>query len=360
MGLRNMKKQLKRKNDLSKLSTLKNRIIYETYAMYDIDGTFLCYCNKRKASFYIHKTKSAYWIDKHNNIVTKLDDNSSFPSGIDYYNGEPLFKFKLKFKAQLSGNNKSSLKNKDEFYADPYYKQVLENKCVCCGTTEYLTKHHVIPYMYRRLFHEKFKGNSHHDVLPLCYQCHQDYELIADKFKIELSYEYNVPENIIKEKKSDIEILNESIFKARNLIQKTFMQNFDEDGNDKIIPVERITELSKIACQKPIVLNPHTDDVIERYKSIPLTISDFVVNRASKVKKVILEAKKTKNIKSKHKYVSFEEYMNYLYQNEEEFSNEIKMIEENLYVFIFRWRKHFIDNAKPKFLPNYWDVFKRY
>lgn len=320
----------------------KNRILYETYEMYDLDGTFLCFCNKRKARYYIHKTKTAHWIDNQGQeiVVPKFDDF------VTEYNGEKLTRFRLKFKSNATKENHNDL----------YYKQALENRCVCCGTTEHLTKHHVIPYMYRKTLHLKFKGNSHHDVLPLCYFCHQKYELIADVFKNELNKEYQVPETILVGMKTEMETRNEKIFKARELIKRAF--DFDDDF---YLPIERITDLAKVAAQKPIVLNPFTDDEVEKYQSLEsnVTVGEYVVTRASKMKRIINDARKThQNLRRKHKAETFEEYLNYLIHKG--FNDELKMIEENLYIFVFRWRKHFIDNAKPKFMPDHWDIFKRY
>lgn len=62
----------------------------------------------------------------------------------------------------------------------------LENECVRCGTTESLTKHHVVPYMYRKHFPEELKSRNHHDVLSMCVPCHERYERFADSLKHDL------------------------------------------------------------------------------------------------------------------------------------------------------------------------------
>jgi hypothetical protein len=65
---------------------------------------------------------------------------------------------------------------------DPFYTNVSVNRCVVCGTEDNLTKHHVVPYMFRKLF-PKYCANNHHDILVVCLDDHEDYERHADKLK---------------------------------------------------------------------------------------------------------------------------------------------------------------------------------
>ena len=74
---------------------------------------------------------------------------------------------------------------------DPYYLQKRENICVVCGTNENLSRHHCVPYCFRRYFPEQVKQHGSHDVLPLCEPCHRRYERIAEKKKLEISVCYD-------------------------------------------------------------------------------------------------------------------------------------------------------------------------
>jgi hypothetical protein len=65
---------------------------------------------------------------------------------------------------------------------DPFYTDVSINRCVICGTEDRLTKHHVVPYMFRKLF-PKYCANNHHDILIVCLDDHDKYERHADKLK---------------------------------------------------------------------------------------------------------------------------------------------------------------------------------
>lgn len=54
------------------------------------------------------------------------------------------------------------------------------NRCECCKTEDNLTRHHVVPYEYRKWFPLELKSHRSHDyVVPLCRKCHDEYEAHA-------------------------------------------------------------------------------------------------------------------------------------------------------------------------------------
>lgn len=68
-----------------------------------------------------------------------------------------------------------------------------ENRCVACGATHALTKHHVVPSMYRRHFPRHEKDHKSQDVVLLCGEQHDYYERHALEFKHALHQRYGVP-----------------------------------------------------------------------------------------------------------------------------------------------------------------------
>jgi len=73
-----------------------------------------------------------------------------------------------------------------------------KNKCVVCGTEDLdvLTKHHLVPFVYRQHFPEKRKAHSSLFVVPICRDCHYQYENEhADLLKKVLSEAYSAPFN---------------------------------------------------------------------------------------------------------------------------------------------------------------------
>ena len=69
-------------------------------------------------------------------------------------------------------------------------------------------------------------------------------------------------------------------------------------------------------------------------------------------------------IRNKKSGESLESYMNYLYSHpnyhQPMVQKLIALIEDQIYQFIFKWRNHFLEHAKPKYMPEHWDVYKKY
>ena len=347
--------------------------IYDSFEMYDAHGNFVCYCSFQKAKSYVMKKELANWMDNNGNLIAK--DKVFIKNRQVFLNGEnnEIKRFQLsqelpKLKElQLQAKTNKCNTNSTIDSIDDYHKQKIENKCVCCGQSTNLTRHHVVPYMYRKNFHNKFKDHSHHDVLPVCYECHRKYELEADNYKLELAYQYGVPINIESMSyKSKQELDNERILKARYIIQ----QFFDED-NHVNLPSEKLEELSKLAIQRPVVLNPNTDDSMEKYRLPRKTIGSLVVRKASKISYIVNEFRRKypNTIRKKGKGESLPKYMDYL-ENLMMISNQnisniilnevVLKVENELYQFVFNWRKHFIDTMQPKYMPEKWNIYKKY
>lgn len=66
--------------------------------------------------------------------------------------------------------------------------------CCVCGGTERLTRHHVVPGCYRAPLHHNRNYHDRHDVLIVCDDCHDRYEMRhARQLKRELCRKYGVP-----------------------------------------------------------------------------------------------------------------------------------------------------------------------
>jgi 5-methylcytosine-specific restriction endonuclease McrA len=127
-------------------------VIYESYKMLAPDGSHLCNVDSARADWYTRKGLATWETDKI---------------------------FKLLFEPGGVGAQD-----------DPYYMQNFKNQCVVCGSEENLTRHHVIPYCFRRFFPEKYKSHSHHDLLVVCDDCHHTYERMGDDLRQEVCLEY--------------------------------------------------------------------------------------------------------------------------------------------------------------------------
>lgn len=69
-----------------------------------------------------------------------------------------------------------------------------ESICCVCGSSEELTRHHVVPGCYREPLHHSRNYHDRHDVLIICAKCHSRYEIRhARCLKNELCEKYGVP-----------------------------------------------------------------------------------------------------------------------------------------------------------------------
>ena len=242
----------------------RTKIIYGNYKVYHPDGTLMFLCEFKKANWYLKR-----------NLAKKLTEN------------EIQLTFIPKGKGRRSEYDLSEKKN----------------ICVVCCDDELstLTKHHVVPYQYRKFFPYEIKSRSSHDILPICQKHHYEYENVyANKLKLELEEKYD-----IKRKKISLN-LTES-FK----IQKYSNLLLDYEKCKKL-PKDRIrfflSEMERVF---------NTNDPFEVSK---LKIYDEVDKEIDMISKTIVD--------------------------------NLNSIED----FEIMWRKHFVENMKPKYLPKGWSI----
>lgn len=239
----------------------KNRKIYGNWRVMSPDGILMFRCDEKKAMWYVNRDLGE--------ITQELE-------------------VKLKFKPNGLGNHQKN-----------YGLNEMSNICVVCGTDEFLTRHHVVPYCYRKYFPLEIKSHNFHDVLSLCVDCHEDYEVKAREYKNELAISYNAPLN------GDI-FIDKDIIRAKRLASS--LVNFKQ-----YMPKDRITEIK---------------NEIKRI----LGLKKLHKNR---VNKLLQEGVRNSNRTHGEIVVS-------------------KL--ENIDEFMFTWRKHFIDNNECKYLPKNWSV----
>lgn len=233
----------------------KQSEIYESYTMLHKDGTLMCHCNAKKANWYI-KRNLAEWV------------------------GEKTFRLNFEPK----GHGKAD---------QPFYTQKIENKCVVCGSTELLNKHHVVPYVFRSRFPKAYKESNHHDIVAICTTCHESYEALANMYKKQLALEAGTTTD--QASMTEEARFNTKVCAARSLLAKPAEELAK-------IPAERIAYLKETAALElrpvPVVEGTHWADVV-----LEKTLQD-----------------------------------------------------KSLFEFVKMWRQHFIDHMKPEYLPNGWDV----
>ena len=236
--------------------------IYGNCKVLSPDGILMFRCDDKKANWYLKR-----------NLAEIIES--------------PTLVIRLKFQPRGLGN-----------HGKPFGLTEMENKCVNCGSTNELNRHHVVPYCYRKFFPLNFKSHNFHDVLAMCVSCHEKYERIADKLKKELSIKYEAP-------------INGEVSNNKDVIRYIKMSTtLLKDGK---IPKSKINKLK---------------DIIKKGLGI-LRLS----------KKKLEEISSTKSITVKRTH------------------GEIVMSKvTDLQKFIEMWRTHFIENNKCDFLPSNWNI----
>lgn len=188
--------------------------------------------------------------------------------------------------------------------SDDYTLQRKSNVCVCCGTTNInsLTKHHVIPSMYKKLFPLEYKARSSHDIVVICRECHNEYEqTYADKLKQKLADDYDAPLQITYNQNEQLKSI---------LICRTIIKYWDEIPGDRLETL--LEDFKEINGYEPISFD-EMDKFIkdnENFPTVENTHSKVIVNAFS----------------------------------------------DRLMDFIVMWRQHFVDSMNPQFMPEYWDI----
>lgn len=184
---------------------------------------------------------------------------------------------------------------------DPYLFQKIENKCVVCGTENDLKKHHVFPRCFGRHLSSKQKEQlrkyATHDILIVCLDCHEKYEIEACKIKNYIIEKYG------KLHKSDLKS-----YRVCCLLNS--MKNAPDEVK------------TNLELKARLILND---------LKTPLT--------------ELLET--YKNIK-------------YARGNNEPFKLYLsKMTENELEDYIKFWREHFVEKTGAKFLPELWEAGRK-
>ena len=244
-------------------SVNKDRKIYGNCQVLSPDGILMFRCDEKKANWYLNRDLG------------------------EVVNSSPLT-VKLKFEPRGLGNHNKC-----------FGLSEMGNRCVTCGDEEYLTRHHVVPYCYRRYFPLELKSHNFHDVLSLCSNCHDKYERKADELKEKLASIYNAPVggeveskvDIVKYTKMATTLLSDipNIPKSRILFLRNEIKDFFKI---KRLTKQRLKKISEI--KSTIVRKTHGEIVISKI--------------------------------------------------------------DDIQSFVEMWRKHFIDNNDCKHLPEKWNV----
>lgn len=187
---------------------------------------------------------------------------------------------------------------------DDFYLNQKLNQCVVCGKTEFLTKHHIVPYCYRKHLPENIKSHASYDVVILCMDCHHEYEKNAFNLKKQICAEAGISVAGVGD------VLNFEVVQA--------MKAMNALTSNHVIPQERRQ-----------VLN---DTVFCYYKR------DLSLEEQQAELKVLFRKRKRKEYKTSGQHIV----------------ENLTDVEE----FVKRWRTHFIETMQPRHLPDGWTIHR--
>ena len=133
---------------------------YGNFKVYSPDNILMFHTNKRRLNFYLK-----------NDLIDQISERE----------------YRLKFKP--NGNGYSDLNR------NPLLLIERQNRCVCSGETnlEVLTRHHIVPSVFRRHFPEERKSNNFLFVVQLTRDLHNQYTIEEHKFYDVIAKEFQVP-----------------------------------------------------------------------------------------------------------------------------------------------------------------------
>lgn len=236
--------------------------IYHNYTVLSPDGIEMFRCDKKKFDWYLKKGLA---VQVDNDVIRLLFQ----PKGLGWA-------------------------------GEQFYLQDRENKCCVCGTVEDLSKHHVIPYCYRRHMPVDIKESNYFDVLPVCLDCHAAYEKKAQSKRQEFAQRYDAP----------IEGVNNW------LAQRPFKHARTLQLYGKSIPESRRQQMIKMIADD-LGKTDLTNQDIEEYAK---------VNDNSEIPE-------------------FKSHGKIVVTKIESFQN-----------FFEEWRSHFVSTMEPKYLPKNWEI----
>lgn len=237
---------------------------YGNYKVLSPDGVLMFRASRKKISWYLDKELAEVIDDS--TIQLKFE-----PNGLGYAN--------------------------DEFYLSDR-----ENKCVVCGGTEKLTRHHIVSRCYRKYLWSTKKYSSH-DIVLLCDPCHILYEKEANKVKNALVKIFGIP---ISGKGWEY-----SYQKHQVRMHASALLRFRD----------------KIPQERQIVL---LNTIRKHFKKQEITEEDII---------------KASQVKAYTKTPDFIAHGEYVLANIGDHQ-----------AFVESWRQHFLDCMKPKYMPPHWNV----
>jgi hypothetical protein len=257
--------------------------------VYHPDGKLMFVNSEKKAKWYIEKTGA---------IILKEEDGR-------------IKEIQLTFEPKGTGFEED----------DSFGLSIQEFKCVVTGSSENLTRHHIIPYSYRKHMPIEYKSRNHHDVVLMTDFEHDKYERIVNKLKDDLHKRYNIP-------------------------------SVNEGNNMNLNKSICVKYMSRILGYIKAVSYANLPE--SKRKSMSNIILNYYNLKFNKDRKRITENLKCQLVEYLQEHIKDTRH-NTTIDTHKMLVDKLISIGE-LDSFVIMWRQHFIDIVKPKYMPIGWKV----
>jgi cation-transporting P-type ATPase D len=278
---------------VAKFSVKKD--IYENCRMLAPDGEVLCFCDHKKANWYVER-------------------------GIAEVVSEGPLTIKLKFEPNGRGFSDLSIDQAS-------YMKEKQNVCVVCGSSGFFQRYHVVPMLYRQFFPLEMKSHRSHDIVLLCPHCHKLANTAADKMIRILSSEYAVPAMVQSENQSAKTSLIQVSKKARTLAKAWDTLAVERRS-------ELIDEVKGFFDKQPL----YTEHMTIKFGGNWLedkAAHKYLSCSTDEVLKVLGDINWNKEAVNLHGKLVIQQLT-------------------DINAFSYRWRRHFVAELQPKFLSDAW------
>ena len=251
----------------------RSSIIYGNCQVLSPDGILMFRCLEKRAKWYLKR-----------NLAKTINDN-------------PLI-VQLTFQPKGPGVKEENLKSERH------------NRCVACGEEDLneLTKHHIVPYEYRKNFPDERKQHNSLFVVPICKKCHTQYEQhYATPLKKKIAKEYGVKKSV-----------SQDVFFIRGAIN-TLLKHYDSSIH---IPSKKQLKLKE--------------------KAFVLLIEKGMIEKIEQLDDLAYLKVTLDNI-----YEECDKYVD----NHGKFI--VECWKDRLNEFEIMWVNHFITSMNPKYTPEY-------
>lgn len=284
---------------MERKKTLDAKKKYSNCRIYSPQNKLMCINSEKKGRWYVEKTGAE---------ILEINEDGTLKS------------IRLTFKPRGNGFDED----------DVFGLSEQETRCVVTGIDDItqLTKHHIVPYSYRRHMPIEYKSRNHHDVVFMTEDKHDEYERIANSFRDFLHKHYGVL-TIRESQQCNLEMLNSNLLKYMRQI-RGFINSIRRNGNR--IQIDRLKKM------RAEIL-----DYINRIYNVRIVaLTDYWMERISlDIEEKCSQVKGIASIDS-HKILV-----------------EKLITDGKLDDFVFQWRQHFIDTMQPPYMPKGWEVNRK-